>query len=236
MEHLLITGASGKLGREIAKVFPYAFTPSHEELDITDLLLVDDYLKRNKIESIIHCAALTSVRLCDEERDWAYWVNVEGTYNLLRPDIYFIYISTACVFPGKVEDGMYFEDDEPAPVNYYGFTKMEAERYVRLQGNSLIVRTNFAPRGKWPYSHAFIDRFGTYLYPDQIAKKLAEIYTYKPRGVIHICGDRVFSMYQFARLEDPSVKPTTLEEYQGPHLTRNMALGSLREGEVRFEY
>lgn len=236
MEHILITGASGKLGREIVKLFPGAFTPSHAELDITDASAVDNFLWKNHIETVIHCAALTSVRLCDKERVWAYKVNVEGTFHLLHPDIYMIYISTACVFPGNMWDLFYYEDDKPAPVNYYGFTKMEAERFVWAQGNSLIVRTNFAPRGKWPYPYAFTDRYGTYLYPDQVASKIAEIYTYKPRGIIHICGDQRFSMYEFALLEDPEVKPITLKEYQGPHLTQNMCLASLREGEVHFEH
>lgn len=236
MGRILITGASGKLGREIARLLPEALAPSHAELDITDFGAVSDYLWKNRIETIIHCAALTSVRFCEENKDYAYRVNVEGTFHLCHPDIYLIYISTACVFPGNQLEKYYTEGDFPDPCNYYGFTKMEAEAFVRAQGNSLIVRTNFAPRGKWPYPQAFTDRYGTYLYADQVAQKLVSSLEYKPRGVIHICGDRRFSMYEFARLGDPDVQPITLKDYRGPHLTQNMCLASEREGTVHFGY
>src|SRR5690606_21013573 len=51
-----------------------------------------------------------------------------------------IYVSTDFIFDGK--DGPYREDDTPAPVNYYGSTKLVAENAVMESGlDWAIART-----------------------------------------------------------------------------------------------
>lgn len=42
--------------------------------------------------------------------------------------------------------------------------------------------------------------------------------------VIHVCGDRELSMYEYAILGGSKVEPITLGEYNGPPLTRRMSL------------
>jgi dTDP-4-dehydrorhamnose reductase len=164
-------------------------------------------------------------------------VNVEATRNLAyviseRPSGYFVFISTACVFSGDEPDRFYTENDVPYPKNFYGLTKFLAENLVKNTADlrrtllTLIIRTNFVSRGKWMYTTAFTDRFGTYLYSDQVAAAVIKFVDQRRTGTIHICGDRRVSMYELAKHNDLDVKPMTLQNYEGPPLTVNMCLSS----------
>ena len=46
-KNVLITGGSGKLGKELKKLFPTALIPTHAELDITKLISVTEYVSRS---------------------------------------------------------------------------------------------------------------------------------------------------------------------------------------------
>lgn len=237
---LLITGARGALGREFAALLPHALTPVSGELDVRDTEAVDDYVREHAVDAVVHCAARTAVRYCEEHKEDALDTNVEGTRNICRalarycsqPSL--VYISTACVFPGNDVEVAYTEDDIPQPKNYYALTKLLAEYVVSgwaecaQDRQALIVRTNFAERGPWKHARAFVDRFGTYLYPDVIALRVIELLDAGETGVVHVAGDRRLSMYEFARIADPSVGETNLSEYDGPPVTVNMSLASCR--------
>jgi dTDP-4-dehydrorhamnose reductase len=229
---ILITGSSGILGIELKKIFPNALTPSHDELDITKFDLVINYLKNNKINILIHSAALTNVRLCEENKQLAYDVNFTGTKNLIdglektNSKAKFIFISTACVFDGH--SGMYDESSIPNPENYYSLTKLHAENIVSQNKNNLIIRTNFVSRKKWPYPRAFMDRFGTYLFSDQVANGIKETIESEQNGVIHIVGEKTLSMFELAKIYTPDIQPMTLDDYVGPKLTIDMTLDTIR--------
>ncbi len=231
----LITGSRGVLGKAVHHLLTDAKAPSHSELDITNPKAVNNYLEQNAIKGILHCAAMTSVRECEERKEEAYRVNVQGTRNLClalkktTQQPFFIFISTACVFPGDNPEAFYSEEDFPYPKNFYALTKLLGECVVReemLIDQFLIVRTNFAERGKWKYPAAFTDRFGTYLYPDQLATALYDLAERRVNGLVHIAGDTKMSMFEFARLSDPAVAATSLKTYAGPSLTINMCLTS----------
>jgi dTDP-4-dehydrorhamnose reductase len=162
----LITGASGRLGKELVKLFPCALHPTKQELDITNSTNVKEYFKKHNPNIIIHSAAMTSVEECERNHDKAFDINVKGTENLVSHKSVlatFVYISTACVFQGEVGRS-YTEDDKPFPKNYYGLTKYLGEMQVENNGfNTLIIRTNFIEKAPFPYQSAFCDRWGTYL-------------------------------------------------------------------------
>jgi len=229
---ILITGSTGALGSELEMIFPDSISPTHKEFDICDLSAVKDFFNKHKIDIVIHAAALTTVRGCEENKSLAMQVNVEGTRNLVsefknsNPDGKFVYISTACVFDGHSE--MYDENSIPYPENFYSLTKLLGECDVKSFSNSLIIRTNFVARKKWPYPKAFTDRFGTYLFSDQVANGIHEVIQNNLDGIIHIVGDEKISMYDLAKLTTPNIQPMTLSEYSGPHLTIDMSLDSKR--------
>lgn len=229
---ILLTGSSGLLGTELKKYFPNCLSPLHDELDITDFNAVKNFIKKNNVEQIIHTAAQTSIRQCEDKKNEAWKTNVEGTKFLVQalqqksPDGFFVYVSTACVFRGDSE--MYSEESIPDPVNFYGLTKLIGESIVQTLKNHLIIRTNFVGKKPWPYKKAFSDRFGNYLFSDDLANAIKEIFESKINGVIHIVGDKKLSMLELAKMTTPNIESMTVKEYSGPHLTMNMTLSSKR--------
>jgi len=236
---MLITGASGKLGTELAKLFPGAITPSHKEMDITDPNQVNYYLK-NKIEVVVHLAALTSPPICERNKELAWKTNVVGTTILIQLcQLFnvnkFILMSTPCVFNGDDETHKK-EWHRLDPDNYYGFTKAIQETLV-IGSNLeyLIIRGNFISYKKYPYPRAFTDRYSNYLFAHQLAKGIKDAIEFEDYGIIHILGDKIISMYELAKRcpDSEDVKPYTLKEYymehsDSPKLTKNMVLESTR--------
>ncbi len=230
---VLVTGGTGNLGRQLQAIFPLARSPTHRELDLTSFGDVNEYVHKLKPSLIIHTAALTGIRECEENKNLAWGTNVVGTENLLNackehaPRTRFVYVSTACVFFG--DRGSYDESDIPNPKNYYALTKLMGEIAVRNSGlHSLIIRTNFVPREKWPYPAAFTDRFGTYLFADDLALAIQKVMSLDIDGVVHVCGDKRLSMYDLARMTTSEVKGMTMKNYNGPPLTVDMSLTSNR--------
>ena len=230
----LITGASGKLGRELKKVYPNALTPTHQEMNLTNSEAINSYLSNHIPDIVIHLAALVEIRECEENKELAWETNVLGTENLIKTcatfnsQCYFVYLSTACVFYG--DRGNYSEDDIPYPKNFYSLTKLLGEFVVKSHNLArwLIIRTNFIPRERWPYPKAFVDRWGTYLFADDLALAIKRVIDQKLTGIVHICGEDKVSMYQLAKITTPDIKPMTLAEYSGPPLTEDMTLSSKR--------
>ena len=229
---MLITGGSGALGIELKSVFPNSIAPNHKELDITHKKQVLEFFEKNDIDVVIHAAALTKIRPCEENKDLAWKTNVDGTKNLVdiilksNKKIRLIYISTACVFDGHA--GMYKENSIPYPENFYALTKLIAEHEVNKLSDYLIIRTNFVSKKRWPYPKAFTDRFGTYLFAQDVAQGIYDVQKERLEGIVHIVGDKKISMYELAKITTPNVQPMTINDYSGPKLTMDMSLDTER--------
>lgn len=231
---VLITGASGALGASLRKVFRNAFCPKRAEMDVINPHSVNKIILGYKPNILIHAAALVGIRECEENKKKAWLTNVEGTQNIvnalekLKNNCYLVYMSTACVFAGEKEK-YYTEDDIPEPKNYYSVTKLCGELIVRQYKNTCIIRTNFVPKKQWKYQKAFADRFGTYLFTDNVAKGIFDVCKKKKKGIIHIVGDKRMSMYELALLAgSKNVGKITMNEYKGPNLTVDMSLSTKR--------
>ena len=145
-DKILITGGTGRLGKDLVKLFPDCLHPTRKEMDITQSFNVEEYIEKNKPNIVIHLAALVDIRKCEENKEEAYRINVLGTSNIIRAlekhnkECYFIYISSPCVFRG--DNGPYNELSFPYPKNFYGITKLQAETIVNFSrlGRKLIKR------------------------------------------------------------------------------------------------
>lgn len=219
------------MGKELAKIYPGALTPTIEEMNLMDADSISGYISEHKPEIIIHLAALTDIRECERSKELAYKVNVLGTRDLIKTclvfnkNCYFIYLSTACVFYG--DRGNYSEDDIPHPKNFYSLTKFLGEIMVQCYGEEadwLIIRTNFVSREKWPYPKAFTDRQGTYLFADELVQAMKKVIDQRLTRIVHVCGKEKLSIYELAKITTPDIQPMTLAEYSGPPLTQDMTL------------
>ncbi|MBI2627792.1 sugar nucleotide-binding protein, partial [Candidatus Nomurabacteria bacterium] len=130
------------------------------------------------------------------------------------------------VFAGE-DKKFYTEDDIPNPKNYYSLTKLCGEIVVRQYHNTCIIRTNFVPKGQWKYPRAFTDRFGTYLFADNVANGIRDVWKKRKTGIVHIVGGKRMSMYELALLAgSKNVGKMTLKDYKGPPLTVDMSLST----------
>jgi dTDP-4-dehydrorhamnose reductase len=121
--------------------------PDEPELDVTDPAALGRAVDAFRPELIIHTAALTDTRACENDPALAMRVNGDGTRNVAlacrRVGAAFLYVSTNEVFDGAKRDP-YLETDEPRAVNAYGSSKLAGEQHVRsLLQKAYIVRTSW---------------------------------------------------------------------------------------------
>jgi dTDP-4-dehydrorhamnose reductase len=145
MDSLLVTGASGLLGRCLLDadwgcevVGTYYTTPIETDremiqLDIRDAGEVRRVFDRVDPDVVIHSAAATSVEACEDDPELARETNSLGTKHVVdaatAAGARVIYPSTAYVFGDDAP--VNGEDDEPAPINIYGESKLDGEEYVK---------------------------------------------------------------------------------------------------------
>lgn len=250
---ILITGASGLLGSKVAELAAGAghdvysgyltHAPSHGipiKLDVRDEASLRKAFERYRPEVVIHAAALTDVDKCEIERGLAWEINVGGTRNVARLSreygAFLIYISTDYVFRG--DRGMYREEDERGPVNYYGLTKLEGEDEVmRSAGEYCIVRpsviygarpasgkANFAlwvlgKLGKGEEVDVAADQWASPTLSSNLAEMVLEVAERRLSGIYHLAGATRASRYDFAKmlarafgLDERLVRPTTMDK------------------------
>ena len=153
--------------------------------------------------------------LCNNSIWYAYNVNVRGTRNVVEIADKFnskiIHISTDYIFSGR--KGMYKENDKPNPINYYGRTKLEAEKSINK--NHAIIRTsiygwniikernNFATfilEGLQNNKklNIFEDQYNTPILANNLAEALKEMVDKNKNGIYNIGGSERQSKYEFA--------------------------------------
>jgi dTDP-4-dehydrorhamnose reductase len=161
-EPILITGASGTLGRAFARVcelrgLPYRLT-SRAELEIADPGSVDAALERVRPWAVVNTAGYVRVADAEREPERCFRENTEGAANLAggckRAGIPLVTFSTDLVFDGRL-GRPYVENDAPCPASVYGASKAAAEeRVLGANGEALVLRTS-AFFGPWD-QHNFV--------------------------------------------------------------------------------
>ena len=133
---LLITGAAGQLGRDLALSLAeeYDLTAADsDELDITAASDVAGFVKRVRPAIVLNTAAYTDVDGCESNESRAQAVNADGAENVATAcrDVgaLMVHYSTDYVFDGEKESA-YVEADRPNPQTVYGLSKLAGERRV----------------------------------------------------------------------------------------------------------
>lgn len=216
-EKVAILGA-GQVGRALYDELARHATCrlfAHGELDILDEAALNEAFAQFKPAVVFHTAAFTKVNECERDPARAHEVNAVGTQNVVRAAASLgsavVYFSTDYVFPGKPE-GEYGEDDEPAPLNVYGATKLEGEGAVAADEHGLIIRTAqvFAPQGR-NFANAVIanykehgvvkvvdDEYATPTYAPHLASALVALLPVANAKLYHVRGPEALTYYDFA--------------------------------------
>ncbi|MDQ3192263.1 MAG: SDR family oxidoreductase [Bacteroidota bacterium] len=158
---ILITGSNGLLGQKLVKAlktikdFEIIATSKgenrindkkgyiYESLDITDKHQIEDIFKKYMPDTVINTAAMTNVDACESDKESCVALNITAVQSMIDvledlskalintkfENPHFIHLSTDFVFDG--ENGPYKESDEPKPLSYYGWSKLESEKIVQ---------------------------------------------------------------------------------------------------------
>ena len=147
---LIVTGGNGQLGREINKLLGgekdiEIINTDVDDLDITKLDEVLNFVEKEKPYAIINCAAHTAVDACEDQEELAFAINAIGPRNLAiaadKNDCKLVHISTDYVFDGD-STKPYREFDAPNPQGVYGASKLAGENFVKqFSRKSFIIRT-----------------------------------------------------------------------------------------------
>ncbi|MGL5099163.1 MAG: dTDP-4-dehydrorhamnose reductase, partial [Fusobacteriaceae bacterium] len=148
---ILITGANGQLGYYYVRIFKERgvefIATDYNELDITNIKLVREFVKDKEIELIINCAAYNNVDLAEQEVDLCYALNAYAPRDLAKVakeiGAEYITYSTDFVFDGK-KGSPYTETDEVSPLSVYSRAKALGEKLtLAAYDRSFVIRTSW---------------------------------------------------------------------------------------------
>jgi len=228
---ILVTGASGLLGNKIYNILSKKFRTigtSYKKnksgtynLDIRVTSDVFNLFEMEHPDVVVHAAALTDIDLCENDKELARSVNVEGTTNIVMAcrlkKSKLIYISSDYVFGAKPRKE-YTEKSQPCPVNYYGRTKLEGENIVSANlDDYIIVRPGilygyndeddketftskvFAglEKGRRVYVDDRVIKYPTLI--DDVALGIKRLIELGSHGIYHIASSQPLTRYDWAR-------------------------------------
>ena len=176
MKRLLITGASGFLGRRATAFYSETCeicAPSRTELDITDLENVYAVFRRFKPHCVIHCAAVSDLGMCEKDPEGSWRINVDGSRNMAAAAAEFSAKCLLCgsdqVYFGNSIKGPHSEEEPIAPPTVYGREKKAAEEEcLAVNPDCVILRLTWmydtctlAPQEHGDFFRTLADRLRT---------------------------------------------------------------------------
>lgn len=258
---IAVTGISGVIGQELIKkiriqydvigiihdnLISDRYPDKHIRLNLFDTNKIRETLKHINPDYFIHLAAMTHIDNCEIDKvngkNGLVWkTNVDATREIAtycsKNRIPLIYLSTECVFEGKKE--FYEEYDKKYPINWYGYTKSEAENILLATCEDIsIVRSVVAYHknddkktlyGKildslmhTKQTNVVTNQKFTPTYTQDIVKALLLVVKNKFRGIYHIVPNISLSPYDFAEMIairngflQSNLRKVTLNEYFG---------------------
>ena len=213
-KNILFTGSNGRFGKVFKKINnnndKYIY-PTKKQLDIIDQLSISNFFEKNKIDLVIHCAALSRpMNIHIKKPIESISTNIIGTANLvnecIKRNIKIIYFSTNYVYPGF--KGNYNEENSLNPINNYAWSKLGGECAVKIYEKSLILRICMTEK---PFVHkkAFKNMKTNFIFHEEVAKFLPKLFKYK--GVLNV-GGPIQTVYNFAKKFNPKIKGINLRK------------------------
>lgn len=193
MQKLLLTGANGFVGQHLINSLKDTYqiigiihqsniqnseNITYQSGNILDRGFLEDVIKKYQPDSIIHLAAIAPTWTQDPEN--IFKINLLGTLNLylaietqkkengIDPKI--IYISSAEVYGKTINPEKITEENPFFPANYYGSSKVAADRLSYQMSQSGKLRINIIR----PFNHTGPGQLKGFFVPD-VASQIVEI-------------------------------------------------------------
>ena len=257
MDRLLIIGASGLLGGklyescssdyEVHGIYN-AHKPEFKNMHQLDVVKRDSVFKlfeEVKPDLVVDTHAVSNVDYCELHPEETWKINVEGTKNVAEAckmnGCKLLFISTDYVYDGT-KASSYSEKDKPHPINYYGKTKLIAEKVIEaLALDNIIARTAVLfgaskSHDKTPFPiwiinqlkdnkevRVVIDQYNNPTLTDSLVHTLIALYEKDKSGLFNVAGKTTISRYEFAKivasefgLNEGLIKPITTSELNQP--------------------
>jgi dTDP-4-dehydrorhamnose reductase len=221
---VMLIGAAGQLGTDLARVLPRESTISltHAEMDIADSRSVRLAFERHAPDVVINTAAFHRVDDCEIEVERAFRMNAFGLRALAQAcresGAALVHFSTDYVFAGE-KTQPYVETDRPGPLSVYGASKLCGEYFISAtlekyflvrtcglygHGGSRAKGGNFvdnmlrlAAQGK-PL-RVVNDQVVTPTSTSDLASKISQLIQTEAYGLYHITNQGSCSWFEFAR-------------------------------------
>jgi dTDP-4-dehydrorhamnose reductase len=252
-ERILVTGANGQVGSEIRTLVENGaygdrqfFFTDRESLDITDRKVLESFIEREDIDTVINCAAYTAVDKAEEDSTSAYHINRDAVAYLAeiakQKGIRLVHISTDYVFDGMHHKPLK-EDDTTSPQGVYAKSKHEGEEAILkiVPPGAVIIRTSWVYNGagqnfvntmlrlgkERDILNVVSDQIGTPTYAKDLARTILNILDQEKGfeehvSLYHYSNEGVCSWYDFAKAifeiegVDCHVNPIPTEAYPTP--------------------
>jgi dTDP-4-dehydrorhamnose reductase len=215
----------------------------YERMELTDTAAIEKVCDHFKPDIIIHSGALSRPDECEKNQELAFATNVVSTQTLLgaaeKWKSFFLFLSSDFVFDGQ--QAPYKEADKPGPVNYYGLTKLAAEKAViHYRYDWSVVRTILVygrpilPRRyllsiveeklrKGETYSLVNDQQRAATYVEDLVKGILNILDKRSIGIFHLSGKQVLTPYEMGiklakqlQLDSSLLLPVTASVFKEP--------------------
>lgn len=224
MDRILIFG-NGQVGNFYNNFFQSKGLESKiASANITNKNEVFSEVKAFNPTVVINTAAKTNLEWCGQNQLEAFNVNVLGADNIAQAcdekQIYFIHLSSGCIFESKDENDWKTEDSKPEPAAFYSWTKVWSEELIRFKKSAnfkcLILRPRQPVSSQINYKNMlikfltftkFVDTPNTGTVIEDLMQWTYELLEKKPVGILNIANEGFTTPYQIALMLKKYVLP-----------------------------
>ncbi len=279
MKKILIIGGSGFVSTNLIKYLPenweiFATYNSNiiksEKIKSFKINLLETpekiipIIQNIKPDYIIDTVAFPSVDFCEENHAIADKLHIHVTKIISKIsneiNSKLLFLSTDAVFEGQLNK-KYIETEITNPVNYYGFTKLKAEKIVLASSkNNVVLRTAVIYGAgiqsrftNWILSYLrdkklvdpFVDQFNSPTLVDDLSQAILKILKNDISGLFHATGPTCVNRYDFAvmlanefNLDSNLIKPVTSSQKKqnAPRPISTCLDSSKLEEEINFTF
>jgi dTDP-4-dehydrorhamnose reductase len=228
---LLVLGGSGLVGNSLLKMnenkFEIITTFNQNKIKIPkisafqcslpqDFTKLEEVIKKENPEVIVNAMGYSNLDFCELNKEKTHLIHVKISEKISRitekTNTKIIFLSSDYVFDGL--KGNYKETDNPNSINYYGQTKIEAEKNILKNKNNVVLRTSVIY--DWSERVRFFnyvidnlknqkrikvtnDVFNSITLIDNLIKSIFTVIEKDAKGIFHVVDSTCASRLDFAK-------------------------------------